>query len=428
MKPFKLFKYIQYFPFLLVLGFFVASGMMLKGQLTFFLLISMIGIYFIFKGKNRLYKEQKYFVYILIAIFITVSSSCVLNGDYELFFKYPFEVFKYLIFVPLVAVAINGLNLTEQNFYKTFIIASSYSLYLAIYIIYYNVPRSIGVLESPIILGNLGVLFAVISLVVAFRVSGTFWKIFAVLFFLSGIILSFLSGSRGGWLAILFALITMFSLAKFDGPFKKWHIVIFVFMIMSLTLYFLWDILPIQNRVMLAVSNFQEYQKGYYQTSVGYRFEMWKAGWYGYLDKPVLGWGFTHYSEVFKKYLELGLVKSRGDFVWGHPHNDFVQILVEFGLVGFVIFMAAFIYPLVFFFKHAMVFSKNNKQMLFLSLIGIIMIEAILEFMLTNRGVTIIYIFHFYIVLTLILMKLIRQVTSQQQAKDQIVKFVEFNK
>jgi O-antigen ligase len=341
-----------------------------------------------------------------------------LTSGYLIFFEYPFEVFKFLILVPLVAIAISCLKMTEQQFYKIFILAASYTLLLAIYIVYYQVPRSQGVLESPIILGNLGVLFGVVSLIISFAVKGWTWKALGILFFFSGITLSFLSASRGGWLAIILALLTILSLVQVEGRIKKAHIVIFILSLLTLLLYLFWDFLPIQVRVEQAIQGFKSYLEGDYRSSVGYRFEMWKAGWYGFLDKPWFGWGFTNYNEVFKKYLELGLVRGNGNLLFGHPHNDFIQILVEFGLVGFIIVMSAFIYPLIFFLKQAFSYPKHHIQVLYLALIGIIMIEAIFEFMLTNRGVTIIYVFYFYIVMTLSLMKLILQYSSLASNND----------
>jgi O-antigen ligase len=208
--------------------------------------------------------------------------------------------------------------------------------------------------------------------------------------------------------------VTIFSLIKIEGSFKKGYVLLLLLVSLSIVLYTLWDFLPIQQRVEQAFFGIQEYLNGNHKTSVGYRFEMWKAGWYGFLEKPILGWGFTNFDEVFTKYLELGFVKGRGELMWGHPHNDFIQILVELGALGFIIFMSVFIYPLVYFFKNALNGSKENTQVLYLSLIGIVLIEAILEFMLTNRGITIIYIFHLYILMIYILFSLINRINSNE--------------
>ncbi len=72
------------------------------------------------------------------------------------------------------------------------------------------------------------------------------------------------------------------------------------------------------------------------------------AAWRGFLDKPVLGWGWDNFNIVFNKYydpraLEYDYVETRFD----KPHNFFMEYLVSGGVVltlGFLFMLGALLY------------------------------------------------------------------------------------
>ena len=72
------------------------------------------------------------------------------------------------------------------------------------------------------------------------------------------------------------------------------------------------------------------------------RTSIWQVGWYSFLQRPVIGWGVggalqsydTNFLSVFQKY----------DTGWGMPpHNTYLHILIELGVVGFMLGSAAFV-------------------------------------------------------------------------------------
>ena len=82
------------------------------------------------------------------------------------------------------------------------------------------------------------------------------------------------------------------------------------------------------------------------------RFHFWQIGWRVFLDNPILGAGLDAFGTVFPRY-----DSWNGVFRVEQAHNDYLQILADAGIAGFVC-IAAFIYLL--FKKSQPVMSKAS--------------------------------------------------------------------
>lgn len=59
------------------------------------------------------------------------------------------------------------------------------------------------------------------------------------------------------------------------------------------------------------------------------RSTQWKVAWEMVLDRPFVGWGLRNFTPYYKTRMN----------VWiGHPHNFFLMLLAEIGIVGIIIF------------------------------------------------------------------------------------------
>lgn len=71
------------------------------------------------------------------------------------------------------------------------------------------------------------------------------------------------------------------------------------------------------------------------------RLVTWQAGWKGFTDKPVFGWGVESFYRVFNKYFPTVIYKDEGTPLWfDRPHNIIVQYAVEGGALGVALFLA----------------------------------------------------------------------------------------
>lgn len=97
------------------------------------------------------------------------------------------------------------------------------------------------------------------------------------------------------------------------------------------------------KRIMQGVSEIKGYEQSAELTSMGIRRHMWNNTFKMIRERPLLGFGTGGFSEGYRRQVE-GVQGWQGD-VAGDPHNQFLRILAEQGLVGlavFLLFVAAF--------------------------------------------------------------------------------------
>jgi O-antigen ligase len=68
------------------------------------------------------------------------------------------------------------------------------------------------------------------------------------------------------------------------------------------------------------------------------RLELWKAGIAIFKDHPVVGVGDIDTGRLIDKYADPSLPR-----LWGHLHNTLLQVLVNYGVIGFIVFVAMFV-------------------------------------------------------------------------------------
>jgi O-antigen ligase len=61
---------------------------------------------------------------------------------------------------------------------------------------------------------------------------------------------------------------------------------------------------------------------------------LWSANWGWFKQKPLIGWGAGASDRLTESLPFHGA---------GHPHNDYLRILVDYGIVGFVLWMTAYL-------------------------------------------------------------------------------------
>lgn len=95
-------------------------------------------------------------------------------------------------------------------------------------------------------------------------------------------------------------------------------------------------------------------------TTTQSRLMIWKNSvLYSFKEKPLLGWGEENFANAFNKYFPSEIFVSMGSEIWyDRPHNILVQHLVQGGLVGLGLYLAIFIYLLLYLKK---LIKQNNS-------------------------------------------------------------------
>ncbi|HZH87603.1 MAG TPA: O-antigen ligase family protein [Chitinophagaceae bacterium] len=199
--------------------------------------------------------------------------------------------------------------------------------------------------------GNISILLGVLSLVGigwAYQKSRHrfCWITLLLSGFILGLLASALSGSRGGWIGLGF--IIAYILIHFRSIFpKKLTLSVIILLSLTLTVLYLTPQTGIKNRIAEIGHNISLYSQGKASTSVGTRFEFWKASLLMIQEKPIWGWGQSGYTD---KLTQLKSDKVINPLFIGHAHNEVLDTWSKRGAVGLLSLLLLYATPLYVFY------------------------------------------------------------------------------
>ena len=256
---------------------------------------------------------------------------------------------------------------------------------------YLDPPRVSGFMNA-IQFGDLAMLFGSFCFCAAlyfWQHSNRWIRLFCVFSGVLGICLSFLSGSRGGWLALP---LTFF---LFLYTFYSMNILSFrrllmwaVFGVMLVMMIVYSDMFGVRQRLDEAKTEWQQYMdKGVpYQRhdSIGSRLAMWNLSLRLISERVLWGWGQEGYLE---RRDDLIRKKEVSPYIqpYAYVHQEFLDAWVKRGLVGFLSLIALYVMPFLFFRKYY-VQSKvfHSLQLKALALAGMLLPSSFALFGLTQ--------------------------------------------
>lgn len=97
----------------------------------------------------------------------------------------------------------------------------------------------------------------------------------------------------------------------------------------------------VQDRIILAANDIKAYQESNPNTSVGLRLHMWQGAVKMFLENPILGVGTGGYQLAMKEYQTPQLAPQFHNF--SQPHNSYLYIAANFGIVGLILFLWIFV-------------------------------------------------------------------------------------
>ncbi len=189
--------------------------------------------------------------------------------------------------------------------------------------------------------------------------AGIFLRILSGYSFFLFLPVLFLTESRAGWLGSLLAVggtICLLALRKSKKLFLL--LVILVPLSSALLLAGAWRDSETFQRRMEPVVTFLEGQSegGIGSESRDFRPQTWMDTIDMIMEKPEIGYGPASYRYAFPEHRN----RYKGHrIVTGHPHNEYLELISEYGLIGFGLFALAWCYGLI----RILVFSlKTSNQ------------------------------------------------------------------
>lgn len=385
-------SFINKFILFLIIGFLISSAMVTNLNNFFAVILVLTAFILLAQGYSiELPSPIKYMILIGALLSGMVFLHAFFGRDINMLFKFQFENMRNLILLILFAIIVSKLKITAQLFWKTIIFTGLYTLPLVVLVYFEGAHRGHGWLEEAIKIGNFAILFLLIAIPALFGVKGWVWKIFALIVIVSGLLLSILSQTRAGWVAfIVAAFILLWSFYRLD---KKYFYALFsILTLLILAVIFYWNELPIEKRYLQALNDVNRYfNEGFSNSSVGARLDMWLIAYHAFLDKPIFGWGVVPFKETMVSFIEQGVGNFQLKGVEGEgfaqPHNDYMFVLYHFGLVGFILVLTFLLTPVIYLInviRSRVSGDSLSKQVILLSVAGLLALEALLDFMVFN--------------------------------------------
>lgn len=188
-----------------------------------------------------------------------------------------------------------------------------------------------GVFKDHIFTGFLLAFSSYCFAVFAFAIKNAWRWLFIVLFLLAAYNVLFINLGRSGYV-VLFSLLLLLMSQQFGWKGLLAGLLISILLLGSLLL------LPanFKERFNLVHSEISQYKQGSFATSVGLRLEFYHNSFELLKKHPWLGTGTGSFAQ---DYLSVSPDKQ---FATQNPHNEYLNIAVQFGLLGIVILLTLF--------------------------------------------------------------------------------------
>jgi len=335
------------------------------------LVVSLLSLWFLFYSlKNKMYSiYQNIYFYFFISFCLICILSSLLSDDIFFSLKSSLFYFRIGIFALLISYLIDHNRKILDYFYYAFLVTiptlifDGYFQYLTGSNLFgYGIHgiRVSSFFGNELILGSyLARLFPLFFALFVSRPNKSFFEIIgiSILFILIDILI-FLSGERAAF--VLLNLSTVF-IIFFISKYKWLRLCVFVISLMTVTLITL-NNSELKYRFIESPANNMGFDSS---KSKRYIFtpahdSLIRTAWNMFLDKPILGHGPKLFRIKCKDSKYATGIKPCDT----HPHNFYIQLLAETGLLGFSFLAGLFLYFIYLMLRHIVEYFKNKRTWL----------------------------------------------------------------
>lgn len=208
---------------------------------------------------------------------------------------------------------------------------------------------------------------------------GTALRALKIAGFIAGVVASFGSGSRGGWLAIPLFIMIFLVYRRNRIPLMM-YVGIAAFILSCMVMLFTFSG-NAQQRMNELVGDIRHYQTGNLDTSIGIRWQLYKAAIDIFRRHPVVGVGPTGFAQEMQPMMEAGkLTPLAAYYGRGEVHNDVLSKSAGMGIFGLGAILLIYIVPFRMFWKAT---KSDIKEVRRTGILGITFVVGIAVFGLT---------------------------------------------
>jgi len=110
------------------------------------------------------------------------------------------------------------------------------------------------------------------------------------------------------------------------------------------------------------------------------RLMTWNSAYQGFKEKPILGYGYENFYQVFDKYFNPKIYKKAGSVVWfDRGHDIIVDRLITGGLVGLFLYLGLLFAPLYYLWRWFYRSKKSSAQYLIPVVFTLVMLAYFIQ-------------------------------------------------
>ena len=314
--------------------FFLPISTSINALLIVAAILALAGLQFQQHYKRLLTLETAIWTYVLFGLLLVgvFYSSVPMGEAWHAFKKYGFRLFAFVVLPPLFCKP-------QSRLYIFYTLIAGAVLYSGLDMIdqaglinleqLFSKPKPVVLSQFP-----LSYYCAYAGIAALFLINlnrGKVWIfVFALLYLL--FYLFFVNMQRGP--LIVFVVMAFMFLCK-NYNFKQKAAMLLPALLLVCVVG--WFSPVIQKRVGDVFEDLQQYKVGNIRTSIGQRIEFIRYSQLLIKEKPLLGYGTGSFAKEYAK--TGGPILEESDNVLGDPHNSYVHIWVQLGIVGVIVFV-----------------------------------------------------------------------------------------
>ncbi|MFH1778009.1 MAG: O-antigen ligase family protein [Candidatus Omnitrophota bacterium] len=308
---------------------FFKAGLEIGISLMFLVwVIKRVAIHSFIEHRSRQFRPVNATLNFAIGIFIAVAFVSVFQSD---FFSKSLQAFFFRllewVFVYVVVIETINSKLRLERLGKAIVLSAVVVVINAIaqYIMGIDLICGRELVQGKItscfghfntLAMYLGPIITIISSFMLYLTKNRWQKIFLTVLILLLVLCMIFSGSRGGWVSLFFALLLVGFLRD-----KRMFAILIIIAIIFLTTFLTNDRIRENNIVRFGDSG---------------RILIWKASLNMFRERPVFGYGINTFMYNYPRFM---LRTAWEEYTSDLPHNCYLMIAVEMGIVGFLAFL-----------------------------------------------------------------------------------------
>lgn len=339
------------------LFFLVRGGM--NGALF---LLTILSLYLLISRKsynNKLDRADIYFSIAMASGLMAILLSQIYHHD--LIARYFDSDARFLLAIP-VLLALRHIDMKVLSMMEYAFPLGAIAALAAIMVTNPRVTSDASTLFiNHIHLGDMALLLGFLSLfsVNWVRTDHPIVKLLKILGLIAGLTVSALSSARGGWIAIPVFVFVFINFRTNGRMANKVLLAMLLIGMLALLGYFLLE--TIRQRVWMIYSDLSQFLGGNADTSIGIRFQLWKAAFHLIAQNPVFGAGADGFRAAMDGMSASGVITPvAAGYGKGEVHNEILAHTVRFGIFGLASILAVYFVPFAVFLRAAR--SKIRQQ------------------------------------------------------------------